>query len=49
MTQPTQPPDSVLPPPMPEGFELLAQLALDLRSSWNHRADEVWEAINSEL
>ena len=26
-----------------EGFSSLAELALDLRWSWNHRADEVWK------
>jgi starch phosphorylase len=41
--------DSQSPPPMPEGYEQLVQLALDLRSSWNHRADALWEAIDSEL
>ena len=31
------------------GFELLSELALDLRSSWNHRADWLWEQIDPEL
>jgi starch phosphorylase len=26
-----------------EGFDALAKLALDLRGSWNHAADEVWQ------
>jgi glycogen phosphorylase len=42
-------PDSLLPPRMPEGFDLLAQLALDLRSSWNHQGDALWDAIDSQL
>ena len=25
-----------------EGFDSLAELALDLRWAWNHAADEVW-------
>jgi len=25
-----------------EGFDSLAELALDLRWSWNHATDEVW-------
>ena len=25
-----------------EGFDSLAELALDMRWSWNHAADEVW-------
>jgi glucan phosphorylase len=32
-----------------EGFELLAELALDLRWSWNHAADEVWKRLDPEL
>ncbi len=27
----------------------LAELALDLRSTWNHQADEVWSHLDSEL
>jgi starch phosphorylase len=30
-----------------EGFESLAELALNLRWSWNHRADQVWRQIDS--
>jgi len=29
-----------------EGFESLAELALNLRWSWNHRADQVWRQID---
>ncbi len=32
-----------------EGFDPLAELALDLRWSWNHAADEVWQQLDPEL
>lgn len=32
-----------------EGFDFLAELALDLRWSWNHSADEMWEEIDPHL
>ncbi len=32
-----------------EGFESLAELALDLHFSWNHSADEIWKQIDTEL
>ncbi|EMI15911.1 glycogen phosphorylase, partial [Rhodopirellula maiorica SM1] len=32
-----------------DGFEALAELALDLRSSWNHATDEVWRRLDPEL
>ena len=32
-----------------EGFHLLAELALDMRWSWNHYADEVWRQLDPEL
>ncbi len=35
--------------PDPDGFELLENLALNLRSAWNHRADELWERIDPEM
>jgi glycogen phosphorylase len=31
------------------GFELLAELALDLHSSWHHGADYLWNRIDREL
>ena len=31
------------------GFDLLAELALDMRSSWNHATDEVWRQLDPEL
>ena len=36
-------------PPMPEGLEGLAELGLDLRWSWSHKSDILWEEIDSEL
>ena len=32
-----------------EGFDSLAELALDLRWSWNHRADDVWRQLDAAL
>ena len=32
-----------------EGFDSLAELALDMRWSWNHYADEVWGLLDPEL
>ena len=32
-----------------EGFDALAELALDLRWSWNHAADEVWRQLDPDL
>jgi starch phosphorylase len=32
-----------------EGFDTLAELALDLRWSWNHAADEVWRQLDPAL
>ncbi|MDA8745674.1 alpha-glucan family phosphorylase [Rubripirellula amarantea] len=32
-----------------DGFDTLADLALDLRSSWNHATDEIWRRLDSEL
>jgi glycogen phosphorylase len=32
-----------------EGFESLAELALDLRWSWSHAADEVWRQLDPAL
>ncbi len=32
-----------------EGFDSLVELALDLRSSWNHATDEIWRELDSEL
>jgi len=32
-----------------EGFHFLAELALDMRSSWNHAADQVWRQLDPVL
>jgi glycogen phosphorylase len=32
-----------------EGFSSLAELALDLRSSWNHATDQVWRQLDPAL
>ena len=32
-----------------EGFDFLAELALDLRWYWNHATDEVWRQLDPEL
>ncbi|MEO7037500.1 MAG: DUF3417 domain-containing protein, partial [Polyangiaceae bacterium] len=37
-----------LPTDLP-GFESLAELALDMRWSWNHATDEVWRQLDSKL
>jgi starch phosphorylase len=36
-------------PPIPEGLEGLAEAGLDLRWSWSHAADHLWERIDPEL
>src|SRR4029450_8185071 len=32
-----------------EGFDSLAELALDMRAPWNHATDEVWRQLDLEL
>ena len=32
-----------------DGFDSLAALALDMRWSWNHSADEVWRQLDPDL
>ena len=32
-----------------EGLESLVELALDMRWSWNHSADEVWKQLDPRL
>jgi glycogen phosphorylase len=39
---------SILPTEV-EGFDSLAELALDLRWSWNHAADEAWRQLDPAL
>src|ERR1700749_3593553 len=31
------------------GFDSLAELALDMRSSWNHASDRLWRALDPVL
>ncbi len=36
-------------PPLPEGLKGLAEVGLDLRWSWSHATDPLWERIDPEL
>lgn len=36
-------------PVVPEGLEGLVEMALDMRWSWSHAVDEVWERLDPEL
>jgi starch phosphorylase len=36
-------------PPLPEGLEGLAEIGLDLRWSWSHATDPLWERLDPEL
>ncbi|MDO8491364.1 MAG: alpha-glucan family phosphorylase [Dehalococcoidia bacterium] len=38
-----------LVPPLPQGLESLVELALDMRWSWSHTTDRLWEHIDPEL
>ena len=42
-------PGHYLPRPLPDALRGLADLALDLRWSWNHSADALWESVDPEL
>ncbi len=42
-------PNRYLPRRLPEGLEDLLPLAVDLRWSWNHRADSLWETVDPVL
>jgi glycogen phosphorylase len=46
---PGKKPENELPPAQVEGFDSLAELALDMRWSWNHATDEVWRQLGAEL
>ena len=51
MSKPTtigKPNYSLLPTDV-EGFDSLAELALDMRWSWNHATDEVWRQLDPAL
>ena len=32
-----------------KGYDALEELALNVRSSWNHSADEIWRQLDPEL
>jgi starch phosphorylase len=36
-------------PPLSEGLEGLAEVGLDLRWSWRHATDPLWERLDCEL
>ena len=42
-------PDGASQPKPPSGFDALTELALDLRWSWNHGADELWRRLDPKL
>lgn len=42
-------PVNYLPGPLPPGLEGLAELALDLRWSWSHTTDKLWERLDPDL
>ena len=42
-------PDHSLLPNDIDGFDSLAELALDMRWSWNHATDEVWRRLDPVL
>ncbi len=44
----SHPIDNLLPTES-EGFDALAELALDLRWAWNHATDEVWRQLDAVL
>jgi len=46
---PSNRPDAGSPCKNVEGFDSLAELALDLRWSWNHTTDEVWRKLDPAL
>ena len=37
------------PRPLPPGLETLSDLVLDMRWSWNHESDELWERVDPQL
>jgi starch phosphorylase len=46
---PSSPPLKSLLPTDAPGFDALAELALDLRSTWNHAADQLWRQMDPDL
>ncbi|MGA3007889.1 MAG: alpha-glucan family phosphorylase, partial [Opitutaceae bacterium] len=47
MSTPT--PGNSSPPSPPQGLDALTELAMDLRWSWNHCADELWRRLDPAL
>ena len=45
----TNPPADSSQPKPPQGFDGLTELAMDLRWSWNHCADELWRRLDPAL
>jgi starch phosphorylase len=43
------PPSGTPPPNPPQGHDALAELAMDLRWSWNHYSDELWRRLDPAL
>src|ERR1700690_421062 len=37
------------PPTPPRGMDALTELAMDLRWSWNHCSDELWQRLDPEI
>jgi len=37
------------PPSLPRGMEALTELAMDLRWTWNHCSDELWQRLDPEI
>src|SRR5271167_948394 len=37
------------PAPAPQSLAALTELAMDLRWTWNHRSDELWQRLDPEL
>ncbi len=51
MSQPAQVNHSVCRPELMDvdGFQSLVEMALDIRSTWNHAADEIWNQLDPDL
>ncbi len=45
----SNPPVATASPKDTEGFDFLKEMALDLRSCWNHAADKVWRMLDPDL
>jgi starch phosphorylase len=48
-TKPDQPSEGRFSSSDANGFDFLAELALDMRSSWNHATDHVWRQLDPVL